>query len=248
MVTRRDLLSYLRDLGWRDVEAPQRSPVPARGKSRGEPPPSSARPAGTSPAGDPLAAADLEEMGGCLADCRRCRLSQGRTQVVFGVGNPRARVVFVGEGPGADEDRQGEPFVGRAGQLLNAMLPSIGLQRKDVYIANIVKCRPPGNRDPESDEAAACLPFLKRQIELIDPAVIVLLGRIAARYLLGTTAPISSYRGRWMTWQGRAVLPTFHPAYLLRSPAAKRDAWADFKKLKQKLDADSGDPGTVAKG
>ena len=148
--------------------------------------------------------------------------------------------MFVGEGPGADEDRIGEPFVGRAGQLLNAMLPSIGLKREDVYIANVVKCRPPGNRDPEPDEAAACMPFLKRQIELIDPAVIVCLGRVAARHLLGTTAPISSYRGRWTTWAGRDVLPTFHPAYLLRNPAAKRDSWADFKKLREKLRADEG--------
>jgi DNA polymerase len=188
---------------------------------------------------DPLAAADLGAMARALAGCKRCRLCQGRTQVVFGVGNPGARVVFMGEGPGADEDRLGEPFVGRAGQLLNAMLPSIGLKRADVYIANVVKCRPPGNRDPEPDEAAACMPFLKRQIELIDPVVIVCLGRIAARYLLGTTAPISSYRGRWTKWMGRDVLPTYHPAYLLRNPAAKRESWSDLKKLKAKLTAHS---------
>jgi len=189
----------------------------------------------TTSGGEPLAAADLDEMARRLAPCKRCRLCQARTQVVFGVGNPKARVIFVGEGPGADEDRLGEPFVGRAGQLLNVMLPSIGLRREDVYIANIVKCRPPGNRDPQPDEAAACMPFLKRQIDLIDPAVIVLLGRIAARYLLGTSAPISTYRGRWTTWQGRAVLPTFHPAYLLRNPAAKRESWADFKQLRARL-------------
>ncbi len=178
-----------------------------------------------------------------LADCRRCRLCQKRTQVVFGVGNPKARVVFVGEGPGADEDRIGEPFVGRAGQLLNVMLPSIGLRREDVYIANIVKCRPPGNRDPETDEAAACMPFLKRQIELINPEVIVLLGRIAARFLLGTTAPISSYRGKWTIWHGHAVLPTYHTAYLLRNPAAKRESWVDFKQLrlpKKELEEEEG--------
>ena len=188
---------------------------------------------------DPLAATGLGAMARALAGCKRCRLCQGRTQVVFGVGNPGARVVFMGEGPGADEDRLGEPFVGRAGQLLNAMLPSIGLKRADVYIANVVKCRPPGNRDPEPDEAAACMPFLKRQIELIDPVVIVCLGRIAARYLLGTTAPISSYRGRWTKWMGRDVLPTYHPAYLLRNPAAKRESWSDLKKLKAKLTAHS---------
>jgi DNA polymerase len=145
--------------------------------------------------------------------------------------------MFVGEGPGADEDRQGEPFVGKAGQLLNAMLPAIGLKREDVYIGNVVKCRPPGNRDPEDDEVAACIPFLHRQIELVGPDVIVTLGRIAARHLLGTTAPISSYRGRWTSFAGRDVLPTFHPAYLLRNPAAKAQAWADLKQLRQRLAA-----------
>lgn len=231
-MSRRDLLEYLQDFGWRDIAAttvagPERTAATAPDACAGE---------------DPLAAADLAAMGRALATCRRCRLCQGRKQVVFGVGNPRARVVFVGEGPGADEDRIGEPFVGRAGQLLTAMLPSIGLSRGDVYIANVVKCRPPGNRDPEPDEAAACMPFLKRQIELIDPAVIVCLGRIAARYLLGTTAPISSYRGRWATWAGRDVLPTFHPAYLLRNPAAKREAWTDFKRLKSRLETEAPDP------
>ncbi|MDD5562594.1 MAG: uracil-DNA glycosylase [Thermoanaerobaculaceae bacterium] len=228
-MSRRELLEYLQDLAWRDVEEPA-----AAGTKR-----AAGAAAPDAAAGeDPLASTDLAAMGRALAPCRRCRLHQGRTQVVFGVGNPRARVVFVGEGPGADEDRTGEPFVGRAGQLLTAMLPSIGLKREDVYIANVVKCRPPGNRDPEQDEAAACLPFLKRQIELIDPAVIVCLGRVAARHLLGTTAPISSYRGRWTTWAGRDVLPTFHPAYLLRNPAAKRDSWADFKKLRARLMVD----------
>jgi uracil-DNA glycosylase family 4 len=226
-MSRRDLLAYLSDFGWRDVDATLAAPrAPVR------------EPDAPTGGGDPLAAGDLVEMGRRLAGCTRCRLCQRRTQVVFGVGDPRARVVFVGEGPGADEDRIGEPFVGRAGQLLNVMLPSIGLRREDVYIANIVKCRPPGNRDPQPDEAATCMPFLKRQIELIDPVVIVLLGRVAARYLLGTTAPISSYRGRWTTWHGRDVLPTFHPAYLLRNPAAKREAWVDLKLLKQRLDAE----------
>jgi DNA polymerase len=232
-VNRRDLLAYLHDLGWNDVDAAGIAPRAGAGA-----------PAQAS-AEDPLTAGDLTEMGRRLAGCTRCRLSKGRTQVVFGVGNPKARVVFVGEGPGADEDRIGEPFVGRAGQLLNVMLPSIGLRREDVYIANIVKCRPPGNRDPQPDEAAACMPFLVRQIEMIDPAVIVLLGRIAARFLLGTTAPISSYRGRWTSWRGRDVLPTFHPAYLLRNPAAKREAWVDLKTLKQRLDAEDSEKGKV---
>jgi len=224
----RDLLAYLRDFGWRDVEI--------AALARDADAHAAATVAATEPpGGDPIAAENLVEMAQRLSDCRRCRLCQGRTQVVFGVGNPKARVLFVGEGPGADEDRLGEPFVGRAGQLLNIMLPSIGLRREDVYIANIVKCRPPGNRDPQPDEAAACMPFLKRQIELIDPTVIVLLGRIAARFLLGTTAPISSYRGRWTSWHGRDVLPTFHPAYLLRNPAAKRESWADLKQLRARL-------------
>jgi DNA polymerase len=233
-MSRRDLLEYLQDFAWRDVatSAPQAGPTGLAACPGSAP---------DAPSGqDPLAAVDLSAMSRALAACRRCRLCRGRTQVVFGAGNPRARVVFVGEGPGADEDRIGEPFVGRAGQLLNAMLPSIGLKRADVYIANVVKCRPPGNRDPEPDEAAACMPFLKRQIELIDPAVIVCLGRVAARHLLGTTAPISSYRGRWTRWAGRDVLPTFHPAYLLRNPAAKRDSWADLKKLRDKLRTDEG--------
>jgi uracil-DNA glycosylase family 4 len=139
----------------------------------------------------------------------------------------------VGEAPGAEEDARGEPFVGRAGHLLTAMLRAMGLRRQDVYIANIVKCRPPGNRDPEPDEAAACMPYLRSQIQLIDPEVIVLLGRIAARFLLGVTTPIGTYHGRWMQWEGRQVLPIFHPAYLLRNPAAKAQAWADLGKLRK---------------
>jgi DNA polymerase len=220
MIDDRDLLLYLRDLGFADVDVsvrPARQPAPSRSD------------------GDPLAADDLAVMASRLADCRRCRLCQGRTQVVFGVGASKAQVIFIGEAPGAEEDRLGEPFVGRAGQLLNEMLRAIHLRRSDVYIANILKCRPPGNRDPQDDETAACLPFLRRQIELIAPRVIVTLGRVAARHLLGTTAPISSYRGRWTTWQGTPVLPTFHPAYLLRSPAAKAQAWADLKQLAHRL-------------
>ena len=220
MIGDRDLLLYLRDFGLADVD------LTARAVSRPSPAASE---------GDPLGADDLAVMARRLADCRRCRLCQGRTQVVFGVGDPKARVVFIGEAPGADEDRLGEPFVGRAGQLLNEMLRAIRLRRDEVYIANILKCRPPGNRDPQDDETAACLPFLRRQIELIGPRVIVTLGRVAARHLLGTTAPISSYRGRWTTWQGTPVLPTFHPAYLLRNPAAKAQSWTDFKQLARRL-------------
>ncbi|MCX7895888.1 MAG: uracil-DNA glycosylase [Thermoanaerobaculum sp.] len=224
-----DLARYLLDFGWEEVLLPgrrQASDIPA----------------------DPLLASDLSSMAQALAQCQRCRLSKGRTQVVFGVGNPRARVVFVGEAPGAEEDRQGEPFVGRAGQLLNAMLRACGLARSEVYIANIVKCRPPGNRDPQDDEAAACLPFLKRQLALIKPEVIVLLGRVAARHLLGLTAPISAFRGSWRRWEGVAVLPTFHPAYLLRNPQAKRDAWEDLKQLVAKLQGGSPSEGEMAHG
>lgn len=184
---------------------------------------------------DPLQARDLSSMAKLLASCRRCRLWKGRTQVVFGIGHPKAPVVFVGEAPGAEEDRQGKPFVGRAGQLLNAMLRACGFQRDQVYIANIVKCRPPGNRDPEEDEAAACLPFLRRQLSLIAPQVIVLLGRVAARHLIGARGPISSFRGQWQRWKGVDVLPTFHPAYLLRNPLAKREAWEDLKLLMKRL-------------
>jgi uracil-DNA glycosylase family 4 len=223
-MSRRDLLLYLRDFSWRDVDI-----TTAGGELGGD----STERGG----GDPRAAPTLDGMADRLAGCTRCRLSQGRTQVVFGAGRADARVIFIGEGPGADEDRLGEPFVGRAGQLLNEMLRAMGVGREEVYIANIVKCRPPGNRDPEPDEAAACLPFLRRQVELVDPAVVVALGRIAARYLLGTAAPISTYRGRWMRWEGRDLLPTYHPAYLLRSPSAKAQAWADLKAVMRRLRA-----------
>jgi len=215
----RDLLLYLRDLRWHHVD---------RG-AEGPPSP----PSQVFPGVSEQRPQTLEELSETAARCRQCRLAAGRRNVVFGVGNPNARLMFVGEGPGADEDASGEPFVGRAGQLLTAMLRAMRLRREDVYIANIVKCRPPGNRDPEPDEAAACLPYLRRQIELVNPAVIVLLGRIAARFLLGTTAPISSYRGVWKTWEGRDVLPTYHPAFLLRNPAAKAQAWADLRRLRR---------------
>jgi DNA polymerase len=215
-MSRRDLVRYLQDLGVEEVLLPATQP--------------------SAPAPlDPLSCKDLSSMASALADCRRCRLWKGRTQVVFGVGNPKAKVVFVGEAPGAEEDRQGEPFVGRAGQLLNSMLRACGLSREEVYIANVVKCRPPGNRDPEEDEAATCLPFLLRQLQLIRPQVLVLLGRVAARHLLRLSAPISSYRGRVHRWEGMDVLPTFHPAYLLRNPQAKRESWEDLKLLQARL-------------
>ena len=168
--------------------------------------------------------------------CVRCKLcSLGRTQVVFGVGNPTADLMFVGEAPGADEDVQGEPFVGRAGQLLTKIIEAIELRREDVYIANVIKCRPPGNRNPEPDEVLACEPFLFQQIDLIQPKVIVALGKFAAQSLLRTDVPITRLRGRIHPFRQSQLVPTFHPAYLLRSPDKKRDTWEDMKLVRSLL-------------
>ncbi len=166
-------------------------------------------------------------------DCSRCKLhTLGRKQVVFGVGNPNADLMFVGEAPGADEDIQGEPFVGRAGQLLTKIIEAIELKREDVYIANVIKCRPPGNRNPEPDEVEQCEPFLFRQIDVIKPKVIVALGKFAAQCLLKTDAPITRIRGREFAYRDAVLIPTYHPAYLLRNPSAKRDVWEDMKKVR----------------
>jgi uracil-DNA glycosylase family 4 len=179
--------------------------------------------------GDALAAIKTE-IG---PHCSRCKLhTLGRTQVVFGVGNPEADLMFVGEAPGADEDIQGEPFVGRAGQLLTKIIEAIGLRREDVYIANVIKCRPPGNRNPEPDEVAECEPFLFRQVDTVKPKVIVALGKFAAQCLLRTTDPITRIRGREFTYRGAILIPTYHPAYLLRNPSAKRDVWEDMKRVR----------------
>jgi DNA polymerase len=166
-----------------------------------------------------------------LAGCQRCRLSKGRTHIVFGTGNPRASILFVGEGPGAEEDKAGEPFVGRAGKLLDKMIAAIGLRREEVYIANVVKCRPPENRDPAEDEIATCLPFLEKQIEAIAPKVICALGRHAGQSLLKTGESMGAMRGKTHQWKGIPVIATYHPAYLLRTPSAKRQAWEDLKKV-----------------
>jgi uracil-DNA glycosylase len=172
-----------------------------------------------------------------IGECRRCRLAQGRTKLVFGVGNAEARLLFVGEGPGRDEDLQGEPFVGKAGQLLTDIIEKgMRLRRADVYICNVVKCRPPDNRDPEPDEVAACGGFLARQVEIVGPEVIVALGRFAAQALLATSTPIGRLRGRWQSYRGIPVMPTLHPAYLLRNPGDKRLVWEDVKQVMQKLD------------
>jgi DNA polymerase len=172
--------------------------------------------------------------------CTRCKLcTLGRSQIVFGVGNPKAPLMFVGEAPGEDEDRKGEPFVGRAGQLLTKIIEAIGLTREQVYIANVIKCRPPGNRNPETDEVAACEPFLFRQIDVIQPKVIVPLGKFAAQSLLRSMDPITRLRGRQFDYRGAILIPTFHPAYLLRNPSAKREVWEDMKKVRSILQADS---------
>ena len=170
-----------------------------------------------------------------IGECTRCKLHAGRTNLVFGIGNPDASLMFIGEGPGADEDEQGEPFVGRAGQLLTQIVKAMGYAREDVYIANVVKCRPPNNRNPEPDEIETCSPFLRAQIASIQPRVIVALGKFAAQTLLGVDTPISRLRGRFHEIQDVPVMPTFHPSYLLRNPSAKRDVWDDMKMVMAKL-------------
>ena len=173
-------------------------------------------------------------------DCARCKLhTLGRRQIVFGVGNPSARLMFVGEAPGEEEDKQGEPFVGRAGQLLTKIIESIGLTREQVYIANVIKCRPPANRNPDPDEVASCEPFLFRQIDIIQPKVIVPLGKFATQCLLKTTEPITKLRGQVFDYRGASLIPTFHPAYLLRNPPAKREVWEDMKRVRSILQGGS---------
>jgi uracil-DNA glycosylase family 4 len=166
-----------------------------------------------------------------IGDCTRCKLHRGRTKLVFGDGDAKAELVFVGEGPGRDEDAQGLPFVGRAGKLLTQMIEAMGLQRKDVYICNVVKCRPPENRTPEKDEVQTCSPFLLRQLDAIAPKVIVCLGSVAAQTLLETNRGISHFRGEWLDFRGRKLLATYHPAYLLRNPSAKGEVWKDLQKV-----------------
>jgi len=172
---------------------------------------------------------DWESLAATVRGCRLCGLCETRTQTVFGVGNRAARLMVIGEAPGAEEDRQGEPFVGRAGQLLNSMLRAAGFGRGDVYICNVLKCRPPHNRDPSDEETARCLPYLRRQIELVAPEAILCVGRIAAQRLLGTEQPVGRLRGRIHDLDGVPVVVTYHPAYLLRSPGEKRKSWDDLK-------------------
>ncbi len=182
-------------------------------------------------------ATTLAELRRAIGDCTRCKLAGGRTNIVFGVGDPHAKLMFVGEGPGRDEDLKGEPFVGRAGQLLTEIITKgMKMRREDIYIANVVKCRPPENRDPEPDEIAACRPFLQRQIELVAPKILVAWGRFAAQTLLGVTTPISKLRGNWFEYHGVPLMPTLHPAYLLRNPADKRLVWEDIKQVLGELE------------
>jgi uracil-DNA glycosylase family 4 len=216
----KELSRYLADLGWRD---PLALPIEV--------------PETAAASGDDQSAesTDLDGLATSLRDCARCRLSEKRKTVVFGEGAPDARIMFIGEGPGAEEDRTGRPFVGQAGQLLDRMVVAMGFQRAQTYIANVVKCRPPGNRDPKDDEIAACSGFLDRQIEFIRPDVIVALGRFAANRLTGTDKPLGALRGRWSHYKGVPLLATYHPAYLLRTPADKRKVWDDLKLVLAKL-------------
>src|SRR5438128_6331409 len=177
----------------------------------------------------------LAEMAAVARVCEKCRLAKTRTNVVYGVGSPNADLMFIGEAPGRDEDIQGKPFVGRAGQLLTDIIKAMKLTRDDVYIANVIKCRPPENRNPEQDELDACRPHIRRQIEIIQPKVIVTLGRVALQSLLEKGYAISAVRGQWLDYNGIKVMPTYHPAYLLRTPAAKKEVWADMKKVMSAL-------------
>src|SRR5437763_518373 len=226
---REQLAEHLRFAAELGVEGVSRDPIwRARDAAVPAPPADPGRPAGVI-----LLHEIKEEIG---SDCARCKLhTLGRTQIVFGVGNPDADLMFVGEAPGGDEDIQGIPFVGRAGQLLTKIIEAIGLKREGVYIANVIKCRPPGNRNPEQDEVETCEPFLFQQIDIIKPKVIVALGTFAARTLMRTLDPISRLRGRVYDYRGAKLIPTFHPAYLLRNPSSKREVWEDMKVVRRLL-------------
>ena len=212
-------LSYLANCGWVGFDCAPESLILT--EQWGKPP--------------PRLVESLETIRADLGDCQRCKLCGGRTHIVFGSGNPDARLMFIGEGPGYDEDQRGEPFVGAAGQLLTRIIQAIKMTREEVYICNIVKCRPPGNRNPESDEIQTCFPFLERQIAAVKPEFICALGACAAHTLLNTETPISRLRGRFHDFEGIKLLPTYHPAYLLRNPDKKRDVWNDMKMLMREM-------------
>ncbi len=230
-------LQYFKEIG---VDGVSRD---AAWRARASEPASEPAAASPASAASPDSLASSESLGDIKTDigaaCTRCKLcTLGRSQIVFGVGNPKARLMFVGEAPGEDEDKKGEPFVGRAGQLLTKIIEAIGMTREQVYIANVIKCRPPNNRNPEPDEVDSCEPFLFRQIAVIKPKVIVPLGKFAAQSLLKTVDPITRLRGRQFEYRGAILIPTFHPAYLLRNPSAKREVWDDMKKVRDLLQAD----------
>ena len=240
-------LEYYRSLGvrWARTSPTSRSSEPRASTARERAQPRVVPPAGeglifipqTATMFDPIPAQDesLEAIRQDLGDCKRCKLAPDRKHIVFGSGNPKAELMFVGEAPGADEDEQGLPFVGRAGQLLTRIIEAIDMRRSDVYICNILKCRPPGNRNPEGDEIKSCEPFLLRQIASIRPRVICALGTFGAQTLLGTKEPISKLRGRFIEYRGAKLMATFHPAYLLRNPNEKRRVWEDVQKIRDYL-------------
>jgi uracil-DNA glycosylase family 4 len=213
----RDLVRYRHELGWHDS-------------------PTLPDPVEAVPPDTPESCGNLEQLARFLDGCTRCRLSEKRRSIVVGEGDQTAAVMFIGEGPGAEEDRTGRPFVGQAGRLLDSMIFALGFSRTEVYIGNVVKCRPPNNRDPEAEEMSACSPFLDRQIELIKPSILVALGRIAARRLTGTEKTMGALRGRWTSYRGIPLMPIFHPAYLLRNQLAKRQTWDDLKLVLKRLE------------
>ena len=220
---------YLKDMPKKNIKPETRKAAskPETGRPRKEEAVASA----TTKAEPKAGKESLDDIRRDLNECQRCILHTGRSSIVFGEGNPRAKLLFIGEGPGRDEDLQGRPFVGRAGQLLDRMISAMGFKREEVYIANVVKCRPPNNREPHPDEVAACTPFLERQIQAIAPKVICALGASAARHLLESDVPVSVMRGRFHDHKGFQVMVTYHPAYLLRNPSAKKQAWEDLQKV-----------------
>jgi DNA polymerase len=232
------LLDYLRAIGWEEVYAGAARPLPAVEATRGAAAPTpgaAAAPLLESGAGAAERAAALEQVAAEAAACVRCRLAEGRRTVVFARGNRDADLMFIGEGPGAEEDRQGLPFVGPAGQLLDRIIQALGMDRDEVYICNVVKCRPPGNRDPQPDEVAACRGFLTEQVRLVQPRLLVALGRVAAQTLLGTDAPVGRMRGEWHQVFGVPLRVTYHPAAILRNAALKRPTWDDMQVVRARL-------------
>ncbi|HEX7676653.1 MAG TPA: uracil-DNA glycosylase [Thermoanaerobaculia bacterium] len=227
-------LTLLRDLGFTHLDVRQLPPATDNARSA-----DNRQRGGAADNAESEAASLLAGLKAIAVVCEKCKLSKSRTQVVYGIGNPNADLMFIGEAPGRDEDLQGEPFVGRAGQLLTDILKAMKLTRDDVYIANVIKCRPPENRNPEPDELEACHPYIQRQVEIIQPKVIVTLGRFALQSLTGKAYGISSARGQWLDYNGVKVMPTYHPAYLLRTPSAKKDVWADMKKVIAELGGES---------